>query len=425
MSRIKIFRKLQLFLPLVISYLMMLSVNYAQTSEEWAAIGEEYLNYSPPDYYYAADAYIYAGEAAINEENYSKAKEYFEKALDINKSLNDDSIIGRAYDGLGEVAHKLGDFETAINNYLIAAQKYLQINEYLSAGWSYVNAGSAACWNNDFNHAEEYYLNGADAFNKGNYKNVAFCYLSIAACAHEFKDYDNAFKYINMSAEKYISTKEYSSAGYAYDLAGTYAKENGDCEAALEYWDKAKTNYDIAGKSYSVPTCELEIIVDSPNNYDKYYQGDAILFKGKIKYGDKQIVPTDSKVILELSVPNHLVSIGNRTSFIKTDDVGNYLALPYAGWNVGEYTVVMRVRYWLESKNKYITAEKTIVFEVIIPPPTDIRTQLDKIVQRYKSHPTDSIKWGPIHENPPSGIPECMFGSYNNLNYTTTGNLKW
>lgn len=64
-----------------------------------------------------AECYRFRGGLACDREDYSRARELLDESLDISTSIPDTRLIAHARVDLGEVAHKLGDYEEAHGQY--------------------------------------------------------------------------------------------------------------------------------------------------------------------------------------------------------------------------------------------------------------------------------------------------------------------
>jgi tetratricopeptide (TPR) repeat protein len=380
---------------MMVLYILFLPIEtYAQeTPEEWAAKAQQYLNSDPPEYYNAADAYVNAGEAALDLEDYESAEDYFEEALSISLPRDFHSISGEAYDGLGKVESERGNFSKALDYHLEAAAKFLEGEDFMGAGWAYIDAGSVAWEGGDATTALSWLEEAAKTFLKDDiFANAGFAYILCGWMMVEQKEYERAIDYYMEAVNVSIEGENNRNAAVAYDGAGNAAKANMDCTLALEYWEKAKDYYEMIEESYTIPSCGLEIVIDRPEKEETFVQGEAVTIQGKVLYAGNPVVPTDSKIYYELVVPdNHAPRSGRFQSGV-TDESGGFLVRSFAGWNLGEYELILQANYTVESDQKKVSASSSVNFNVVIPELSDPAPQISQITEIYNQ----TIPEGPI-----------------------------
>jgi len=395
---------------------------YAQeTPEEWVALAQQYLNSNPPEYENAADAYVCAGDAALDLEpkDVEAAEGYFEEALKISLSRDFHSISGRAYDGLGEVESEKGDYTKAIEYHLEAAKKFLEVEDYYGAGWAYLYAGRDAGENGDVTAAISWLEEASMNFLRGDYyANAGFAYMLIGWMMVVKEEYEKAIGYYMEAVEISIEGEVDLNAAAAYAAAGDAAKANLDCTTANTYWEKAKEYYDKIGKPYTIPSCELEIIIENPGEDSTFIQGEVIHLEGKVLYAETQVAPSNSKVKYEIVVPDCNTHQKGREKYTDTDESGNFSVMSFAGWNMGKYQLVVSAEYMIESEQREVSASTTVSFNVVKPELSDdLSAQLANILNHYYQ----AIAEGPIRTNPEAqdylnALTICQIvGGYENI----------
>ncbi len=186
-----------------------------RASNNYVAAAQCYLSLTPADNWWAADSYGWAGNIAYNQGDYNAALNYYLLEIQYADLTTDYKIKGEANYHTGQASYKLGNLEDSKNYYLQAADDYIQLPDDWWAADSYGWAGNIA---------------------------------------YEQKDYKNAIDFFQLSAENFEIIPENKRAGDSYNLAGNAANANGDCPKATMYWQQAKKYYDVASYVYSIPT---------------------------------------------------------------------------------------------------------------------------------------------------------------------------
>jgi tetratricopeptide (TPR) repeat protein len=188
-----------------------------------------------PDF---AEAYSFMGLISITKysidkkkENYYKATEYFKKAIELEQN---DTLLSRLYDILGEVYFREKDYDGAIEYF----KKTIELKQNDTLVYKmYRILGNAYDYKNDYDNAIEHYEKAIEL--KPDYASI---YADIGRIYYYKNDYDNAIKHY----EKAIDFLEATSLPKKFFLGTTYRymseayEAKGDKEKELEYKNKAK-----------------------------------------------------------------------------------------------------------------------------------------------------------------------------------------
>lgn len=305
---------------------------------------------------------------------------------------------------LANEAEENGEYEKAIEYYLLAVDYYIEEENASYAAWSYFEAGEVYIYLKDFQNAYTYFENSSQLFEQDERPvDVSFVNLFAGYTKFKLKEYEEAAGVFLYAGEIAESEKVYGNAGYAYDGAG-HAVKYSDWENAQYYWNLAKENFDKQGiLDYSIPS-DLEIETETPSSsiimvgefygeIDTFKQGEAVKVSGQVLYKGKPITPKDQTIRIEV-IASEFYEVSNpstRKAFMKTDENGHFSMMPFAGWNLGYYTFITEAFYSIDDKD--FTATDTIYVKINKSDGlSDFKSQLAKI----KEHYLKAVSKGPI-----------------------------
>ncbi|MEM2988458.1 MAG: hypothetical protein QXU06_00890 [Candidatus Bathyarchaeia archaeon] len=168
----------------------------------------------------------------------------------------------------------------------------------------------------------------------------------------------------------------------------------------------------------------------------RYEQGEAVTVSGEVRYKNEPTPPKDRTIAIEvLQVPNR--QYARPTFKWHTDERGRYSVMPFAGWEIGEYTI--RAVCDFDTGKGVISAksEPWSFYVEAAAPVRDMRAQFKEILKLYQD-PSFGVPEGPLRRaivrkdelfKPPrivewGLIPEGMYGAYTNLLHLTARDPK-
>ena len=185
-------------------------------------------------------------------------------------------------------------------------------------------------------------------------------------------NYSESIEYFETVAETFLIENIYTNASLSYILMGWVQTETAQSDA----------DFDVAIGCY---TTAKETALR-----------ETIIIAGKVLYGGKQTAPSNDNLIkLEIIVPDGKAPLMGRSTTAKTDDSGQFLLMPIAGWNTGKYEIIIAAKY-LEGPNLWVSEDDTVTFQVNsakLPDYIDVSPQMDKIM----NHLSSIIPQGTIH----------------------------
>jgi tetratricopeptide (TPR) repeat protein len=196
------------------------------------------------------------GYIEVSKSNSLGALDFFQKALDLKKSIHDTVGLAGIYSNLGTVMDKMGKLEKALDYYLQALSlKETQKNAELK-GTILGNIGSVYNTLKKFQKARDYFLEEIELKSKNNTAGLGTAYSNIAPIYRNLQNYPDAFRYAYKAldfakktkdsflekeaysrlADFYATSKQYDSALYYSKKSIELSTKNGDISAiAAEY----------------------------------------------------------------------------------------------------------------------------------------------------------------------------------------------
>lgn len=171
-----------------------------------------------------------------------EAENFFKKSLNLNKKLFGEFSIetGRLYNALGITYRNLGDFDTAVEFFLLAEKSYLSNSEsnQIPLANLYNNIGNVYLNSLDYNTALDYYQRAAAIYleqKKIDEQGLADIYYNIANIHFQLDNY----KEVLQITEKYISHSTSNTRLYFLSL-------NAATQQEINNFRKAKNSYNEA-----------------------------------------------------------------------------------------------------------------------------------------------------------------------------------
>ena len=271
-----------------------LATSYGNIGQVYSKMGEyskalEYYEKSmeiqrkslPPNHPDLATSYNNIGQVYSNMGEYSKALEYYEKSMEIRrKSLPPNHPdLATSYNNIGQVYSNMGEYSKALEYYeksMEIQRKSLPPN-HPDLATSYSNIGQVYSNMGEYSKALEYYEKSMEITRKSlppNHPDLATSYGNIGGVYSKMGEYSKALEYYEKSME--IKRKSlppnhpdlatsYNNIGLVYSNMGEYSK-------ALEYYEKSHGNL-----------CEnlsLQIIPDLATSYNNI--GSSLFQHGRV-----------------------------------------------------------------------------------------------------------------------------------------------
>lgn len=185
-------------------------------------------------------AYNTLGSVSKKQGNYSAAIDYFQHSIEIRKGLNDSLKLGETYANLGEVYRLKANYPEALKYFLLS----LRIDEaihyetgiayaYNYMGATYQELGDNVKALENFKKALEIRLRlGQDAGIAVGYNNIGTIYDEEGKYAEALENYNASLAIKKKIGDQYGMANTYINIGEVY-------KEQGDQQAAMKYFNLA------------------------------------------------------------------------------------------------------------------------------------------------------------------------------------------
>ena len=151
-----------------------------------------------------ATSYDGIGVVYKNLEDYDKALEYFIKALEIRKEVLGEKYrdTANSYNNIGVVYHNFGDHDKALGylNKALEIRKEVLGEKHRDTATSYNNIGVVYDVLGDYDKALEYYIKALEIYKVvlgEKHRDTANSYIGIGIIYTELEDYNKALEYLN------------------------------------------------------------------------------------------------------------------------------------------------------------------------------------------------------------------------------------
>ena len=181
---------------------------------------------------------------------YQKAKEYHEKALAISVEIGDKEGKGRSYESLGNVFHSLGEYQKAQEYYEKALAISIETGDKEGEGASYGNLGNVFRSLGIYRKAHEYHEKAlAISIEIGDKKREGGCYGNLGLVFYSLGEYQKAKEYHEQALAISIEIGDKEGEGSSYGNLGLVFHSLGEYQKAKEYHEKALAiNIEIGDK---------------------------------------------------------------------------------------------------------------------------------------------------------------------------------
>jgi len=187
-----------------------------------------------------ADAEFGLGMVLEKQQDFDAALAHYKKALNIFKNVGSLNKVASVYHQLGSIANEQGDLNLAITHYEKALETFQTKDLYRSAR-TYNNLGKVAYENQDFVAARNYWEEAITLFKRvGDLHLAAASYHNLSALALQQQDFERAYNYSIEALKTFENNQDLdNNASETYQILGEIAKEQGDFDSAIAYFQKA------------------------------------------------------------------------------------------------------------------------------------------------------------------------------------------
>ena len=187
-----------------------------------------------------AMAHVRLGNVCSSLSEYQKAKEYYEKALAIAIEIGDRSGEGTTCGNLGSVFHSLGEYRKAKEHHERALAIAIEIGNRYGEGTTYTNLGSVFHSLGEYQKAKEYHEEAlAIAVEIGDRNGEGTRYGNLGSVFHSLGEYHKAKEHHEKALTIAIEIGDRKGEGTTYGNLGNVFHSLGEYQNAKEYDEKA------------------------------------------------------------------------------------------------------------------------------------------------------------------------------------------
>ena len=209
--------------------------------------------------------YLNLGSVFESRGEYVKAKEHFEKALEIAQKIVDRKIEAEIYARLGCIFESLGEYVNAQEQYEKALEIAEKTVDRKIEAKSYRNLGSFFESCGEYVKAKEHSEKALAIAEKiGDRKTEAECYRNLGSIFDSHgeyvkakEQYEKALEIAEKTVDRKIEAKSYASLGSIFESRGEYVKAKEHFEKALEIAEKI-VDWKIEAEIYASLGCIFE-----------------------------------------------------------------------------------------------------------------------------------------------------------------------
>ena len=192
------------------------------------------------DRYKQAGTYHQLGVVAQELREFAQARDYYQQAPQIWIEFNDRYSQARTYHQLGIVAQELREFAQARDYYQQALQIWIEFNDHYSQASTYHQLGKVAQELREFAQARDYYQQALQIkveFNDRYFQ--ASTYHSLGVVAQELREFEQARDYYQQALQIFVEFNDRYAQADTYHNLGVVAQELREFEQARDYYQQA------------------------------------------------------------------------------------------------------------------------------------------------------------------------------------------
>ena len=250
-----------------------------------------------------ANAYGNLGNVFHSLAEYDKAKEYYEKSLAIKIEIGDRQGEANAYGNLGNVFHSLAEYDKAKEYYEKSLEINIEIGDRQGEATAYGKLGKVFKSLAEYDKAKEYYEKSLEInIEIGDRQGEATVYGGLGNVFQSLAEYDKTKEYCERALQINIEIGDRQGEATAYKDLGDLFLFLAEYDKAKEYYEKAlEINIEISDRQGEATVCgDLGIVFQSLAEYDKTKEYCERALQINIEIGDRQGEATACKDLGDL-----------------------------------------------------------------------------------------------------------------------------
>ena len=192
-------------------------------------------------------AYLYniMGIVERRSDEYNKAVENYQSALEINRQIGDSVSIARNLNNLSICYQELGDYYNAFNALNTSKEIRLVLKDTLGLANVYLNLGNGYFDISDFESAYENYFKASELYKSiNNESRLISSLFNLGLVYQELDEFDKALNYYNDALLHAIESGDDEFMGIIYQNIGNLYGSKDDVTTSINYHRKAEEIYD-------------------------------------------------------------------------------------------------------------------------------------------------------------------------------------
>lgn len=231
-------------------------------------------------------SYVRLGEIYSKKEDYKKAKEYLQEAIDILLKEEDHNLLSSSYFILAQVEKEKGELAKALEPFKMGLNYWSQIDETYNRIEGLKRIGALYKILRELNNAQEYLnkaIEASDTF--GYWKIKSSALLSLAECHMENEDYGNAVKTAEEAKEILENIENKEELAFANAILGKAYMELDKYKEAESYLGRSISIYQNLGASYHLglvymSSAKLQELKNDKKAAEQNYRKAILSFSG-------------------------------------------------------------------------------------------------------------------------------------------------
>lgn len=329
-----------------------------------------------------ADSYGTLCSASTIAAEYSQAKEYCKRALELYKEIKDDNGCALILVNCGIINTEIGDYRKALSHYIDALKTYEKIGDKVGSAQVLIDMGVMASRQRDLKQGTEYFLKALKFFKSAkSHRDLAATCLNIGANYYELGDPNKALQHFLKGLRIFKRINDKKGCAISYQNIGEFHLRENDDRRALKYLKKAIKTFDTLGDKYGIARTNLAM----GNVYVKLrkFTEALISFENSLQYArekrakDVQIEVYENLALLCEKQGNYRNALRNYKHYYKlTQEVYNATK--------SKQMAAMRTRYETEKKEK--EAEVSHLKNVKLRNEIKKRKSVEKELRKHRDH---------------------------------------
>ena len=198
------------------------------------------------------------GATYYMQSDYSKALDYYFRALKLAVAAEDTVRMGDLYNNMGLVNYKTGNYKDALEDFLKAVKVYLTINDVRNHASTLNNIGLLYSDINNFDMATSYFNQAYQGFKKKNDSiGIAASYSNLGALFVKKNVPDSSFYFFEKAIDIETRTQNTFGLSSTYEESAIAFVHIGDYKKALDYYQQSRELAKSINYPYQQATANL------------------------------------------------------------------------------------------------------------------------------------------------------------------------